>query len=490
MWKRISLRVRIYVILAALVFTTFMGGVIMMWYTHQMQTLLTYIVDRNVAAFQAAEALETALVNQKGFVSYYFLDGDPDWLRQLGRYRQIFQERLNQVRSLVETRKQEEAIDRIETEYRQYIDAKDKVIAYYKAGERDAGARLHSKMRDRFFKILELCQDYKKLHTEKIKQVRELSRVQAGKLRLFAGSAMFIVLFLALLMGFVFINHILGPLKRLAMETDRNRASGESGDEVIALSRSVHGLIEEYDQTQFELVKSRDHLVQAEKLALVGKLAAGMAHSIRNPLTSVKMRLFSLGRTLDLSAPQKEDFDVISDEIRHIDTIVENFLEFSRPPKLKVQRVSPSDVVDSAVKLLEHRLKSYDVSIDINRKRPLSEIQADPEQLKEVLVNLVVNACEAMDGGGSIVINEEEGLKDPFGRVVVVRLSDNGPGISTAIKEKVLQPFFSTKEEGTGLGLSIASRIVEQHGGKLEFSSEEGKGTTFTIILPLQGARF
>ena len=273
----------------------------------------------------------------------------------------------------------------------------------------------------------------------------------------------------------------------MALETDRG--ADLSGDEVMDLSRSVHGLIEEYDQTQFELVKSRDHLVQAEKLALVGKLAAGMAHSIRNPLTSVKMRLFSLDRTLDLSPPQKEDFDVISDEIRHIDTIVENFLEFSRPPKLKVQRISPSDVVDSAVELLGHRLQSYDVNVEINRQRPLSEIQADPEQLKEVIVNLVVNACEAMENGGSIAISEEEGLLEPFGRVAIVRLSDNGPGILEAIKEKVLQPFFTTKEEGTGLGLSIASRIVEQHGGRLEFSSDEGKGTTFTITLPLQGAR-
>jgi len=487
MWKRISLRVRIYVILAALVFTTFMGGLIMVWYTHRMQTLLTHLIDRNVAAFQAAEALETALVNQKGFVSYYFLDGDPDWLRKLERYRQVFKERLNLARSLVQTGHQEQAIGRIEREYREYIDAKDIVIAYYMAGERDKGARLHRKVRGRFFKILELCQDYKALHTEKIEQVRDMNRSHAEKLRFFAGSAMLTVLILALLLGFVLVNHILGPLRRLALETDRG--ADLSGDEVMDLSRSVHGLIEEYDQTQFELVKSRDHLVQAEKLALVGKLAAGMAHSIRNPLTSVKMRLFSLDRTLDLSPPQKEDFDVISDEIRHIDTIVENFLEFSRPPKLKVQRISPSDVVDSAVELLGHRLQSYDVNVEINRQRPLSEIQADPEQLKEVIVNLVVNACEAMENGGSIAISEEEGLLEPFGRVAIVRLSDNGPGILEAIKEKVLQPFFTTKEEGTGLGLSIASRIVEQHGGRLEFSSDEGKGTTFTITLPLQGAR-
>ena len=102
MWNKISLRVRIYLILTALVCITVAGSLVMVWYAYRMQGLLTHIVDRNVAAFQAAEALETALVNQKGFVSYYLLDGDPDWLRQLGEYRQIFKERLNKARSLVE----------------------------------------------------------------------------------------------------------------------------------------------------------------------------------------------------------------------------------------------------------------------------------------------------------------------------------------------------------------------------------------------------
>ena len=110
-----------------------------------------------------------------------------------------------------------------------------------------------------------------------------------------------------------------------------------------------------------ELAKSREHLLQAEKMAMVGKLAAGMAHSIRNPFTSVKMRLFSMGRTLQMTLAQKEDFEVISEEIRHIDTIVQNFLEFSRPPKLVMQSISPSTVVDNTLQLLAHRLKSYEV---------------------------------------------------------------------------------------------------------------------------------
>ena len=484
MWNRISLRLRIYMILAALVFITMAGGLVMVWYTYRMQSLLTQIIDRNVAAFQAAEALETALVNQKGFVSYYFLDGDPDWLRQLGEHRQIFKQRLGEARSLVEAENQKEAIELIQSEYTEYITSKDRVIAHYKAGELETGAELHKKVRNHFFKILELCEEYKAIHKMKIKQARDKSHTQAKKLRIIAGTAMLIVLFLGVLLAFVLINHILGPVRRLARVAAREDDSQESGNEVKVLSRKVRGLIHDIDHTHSELEKSRETLLHAEKMALVGKLAAGMAHSIRNPLTSVKMRLFSLSRTLELSVPQKEDFEVISDEIRHLDTIVQNFLEFSRPPKLKMQTTSPSDIVDSAIQLLHHRLQSYDVEIELNRQGPLPEILADPEQLKEVLVNLVVNACEEINGGGSIVINEEEGFTEALGRVVVIRLTDNGPGIPKSIQDKVFQPFFTTKEEGTGLGLSIAARIVEQHGGRLDFESKEGEGSTFVITLP------
>lgn len=485
MWKRISLRGRIYLILTALVFVTFIGALITVWYTYMMEGLLTNMVYRNVAAFQATEALGTALVNQKGFVSYYLMDGNPDWLRQLGEYRQIFRERLKEVRSLAETEQQEKAVDRIEIEYNQYVAGKDQVITYYRTGQMEAGAELHKKVRTSFFETLELCENYKTLHKQRMDLAMDKSHAEARELRVTAGVAILSVISLAALLAFVLGKQILGPVRRLALALDGEGGVRRSGDEVEALGRSVRSLIENIGQTQDELEKSREHLLQAEKMAMVGKLAAGVAHSIRNPLTSVKMRLFSLGRTLDLSPTHKEDFGVISEEIGHIDTIVQNFLEFSRPPKLKIQKVSPSEVVDLVIQLLEHRLESYEVDIEVHRKQALPEIQVDPEQLKEVLVNLIVNACEAMDGGGSITIHEEESFVQPMGEAVVIRLSDNGPGIPESIKEKVFEPFFTTKEEGSGLGLSIAVRIVEEHGGKIDLSSEEGQGSTFRITLPI-----
>lgn len=484
-WEKISLRTRIYLILTPLVLITLVGGAVMIWYTYQMEGILSDVIDRNVAALQAAEALENALVNQKGFVTYYFLDGDPEWLRQLDEYRRIFEKRLHEVRSLAEDQRQRSAINQIESQYIQYITEKDQVIAHYKAGEREAGARLHRAVRQRFSKTLQLCEEYKALHAKGVQEERQRSHARAEQIRILAGSAITVVLFLGILLAFFLVTYILMPVRRLAMDADREGGASKAGDEVKALDQTVRGLIKDMDHTRSELERSREHLLQAEKMALVGKLAAGVAHSIRNPLTSVKMRLFSLGRSLDLTSIQKEDFYVISEEIRHIDTIVQNFLEFSRPPKLKMQRISPSDIVDMALQLLKHRLESYGVEIALRRQRVLSAVMADPEQLKEVLVNIIVNACESMEGDGLIEIFEEEGHTAALGRVVVLKLKDNGPGIPEAIRDRIFQPFFTTKEEGSGLGLSIAARIVEEHGAWLDLISKEGEGSTFVITIPI-----
>jgi len=233
-----------------------------------------------------------------------------------------------------------------------------------------------------------------------------------------------------------------------------------------------------------ERKRMEEALRETDKLVTVGRLAAGVAHSIRNPLTSVKMRLFSMERSVDLSANQREDLKVISEEIRTVNNIVQSFLDFSRPPKLKMQRVSFSDLVDMALRLLEQRLDSYGVEVRVNRSRRLPEIWADPDQLKEALVNLLVNSCEAMGNGGLIEIQEEEVAQERSGREVVIRITDDGPGIPESIQDKLFNPFFSTKEEGTGLGLSITVRIVEEHGGTLELRSREGDGATFVITLP------
>lgn len=485
MWQRIGLKARLFTILAVLVFLTVSGGFVMIRYTYRIENLITSLVEKHLASYTVAEGLESALVNQKGFVSYYLIDSDPDWLRQLGEYRQIFKIRLEEAfRLSEENTEQLNRLSRIETEYKRYIVQKDQVIDLYKSDRISEGKALHKTVRSSFFAILDLCEAFKAYHTDQIEQTRRHYHTQAKTLRIMAGSAVAASFLIAFALILLLIKQILGPVHRLALEAARKQGARSSESDIAILRHGVKDLIQDVDSTRMELERSRESLLQSEKLALVGKLAAGMAHSIRNPFTSVKMRLFSLGRALELTDTQRDDLAVISDEIRHIDTIVQNFLEFSRPPKLQFQQISPSLVVDRVLQLLSHRLKSYDVEVSVVREALLPEIEADPEQLKEVLVNLIVNACEALKQRGSIEVIERRGDK-----TVSIEIRDNGPGIPEALREKIFQPFFTTKEDGTGLGLSIAVRIIEEHRGRLSVSSKEDRGTAFTIILPILEVR-
>jgi len=485
---QLSLKNRVYLVNAIVLFITLIGAILMVLYTYRIEKIFKTIINKNVAIFQSAEALGTSLVNQKGFVSYYFLDNNPDWLAQLRQYRLLFDEHLVTAKSLIEEPWEKQTLAQIERDYKIYVETRDKVIELYKAGDRKEGFVLHQEIRESFFHILELCDQFKSFHKDRIQEAVDISQREANRLRYMALMGVVAVITLSLLVNFIFARHIMGPIHELVRQANFDGSSGDSMDEVVALKHSVLGLIEDSELTHRALKQSQTSLMQSEKMALLGKLAAETAHSIRNPLTSVKMRLFSLERTCSFSESQQEDFNVISGEIVQINKIVENYLEFARPPKLIVRKMSPSVVIDSAVHLLAQRLSSYRVETKIIRDGPLSETLLDPEQLKEVIVNIMINACEAMKKGGVIVILEQEAYVEPLKRVDVIRITDEGEGFPQSIKGQMFDPFFTTKEEGTGLGLNIAFNIIHEHGGWLDVTSEEGKGASFVITLPIKDA--
>ncbi len=486
--RRLSLKNRVYLVNAIVLFITLIGAALMVLYTYKIEKIFKNIISKNVAMFQSAESLGTSLVNQKGFVSYYFLDGNPDWLVQLRQYRLLFNDHLVTAKSLIEEPWEKKTLAQIQQDYQVYVETRDKVIGLYKAGDREQGFVLHQEVRESFFRILELCDQFKLFHKSRIQEAENISRREANRLRYMALMGVVAVITLSLLVNFIFARHIMGPIQELALHANFDDNLDNSVNEVVALKQSVLGLIEDSELTHRALKQSQTSLMQSEKMALVGKLAAGTSHSIRNPLTSVKMRLFSLNRSCSFSESQREDFNVISGEIVQINKIVENFLEFARPPKLIVKKMSPSIVIDSAVHLLAQRLSSYHMETKIIRDGPLSETMLDPEQLKEVIVNIMINACEAMKKGGHIVILEQEAYVEPLKRVDVIRITDDGEGFPSNIKDQIFDPFFTTKEEGTGLGLNIAFNIIHEHGGWLDVTSEEGKGTSFVITLPIKDA--
>ena len=345
---------------------------------------------------------------------------------------------------------------------------------------------IHEKQRDAFFGVLGLCRSFSEAQWRVIVKTEEASNILSQNLRMVAFTAIAMFTLLCTLFLFILYRHILGPIRGLALEAGSS-AQESSRDEVGSLTHSMKSMMRDFGETSDELARSRKNLVQAERMVLVGELAAGVAHTIRNPFTSIKMRMFSLGRSLKLTEAQGEDLQVISDEIARIDRIVENFLEFARPPKLRLKECSLSNIINSVITLLEYRIKAYNVQLHYDYQPNLPQVKVDADRIKEALVNIVINACEAMEPGGNITVTETREHHPTLGDVANITVSDTGPGIPEAIIDKVVSPFFTTKEDGSGLGLSIVVRIVREHNGKFIITSNAAQGTRCVILLPTGG---
>ncbi len=487
--SRLGLRTRVYLLLGGLLLVNLAGPVIMIWYATMARDLYTSTADKDLAALTAAHELENALLNQKGYATYYYLSQDASWLAKLDESRRVFSLWMDRARQEVEEPEAAALLDAVAAAYKRYATAKDNVIDLYQQGRVEAAKDQHWVVREDFDAIRHLCERFKDFFRARMRATSGVYRERTDLVLALAFTGVFINALLGFFLAYVLVRQILDPLRRLAGGERTGVVATGFSDEVKAIGQKFRDLMKDVDQAHLDLEESRGYLMQSEKLAMAGKLAAGVAHTIRNPLTSVKMRLFSLERSLKLDPSQHEDFEVIAEEIGHIDTIVRNFLEFARPPKLVAQPVSLSDVVDTALTLLKHRLESYNVTVHVERTRRLPELSADPDLLKEALVNLVLNACEAMVEGGSITIREETGVIKPQGQVVAIRVIDTGPGVPPAIAENIFQPFFTTKGEGSGLGLAIVKRIVEEHGGWITLQSPDGRGASFTLVFPSEGAR-
>ena len=485
----LGLRTRVYLLLGGLLFVNMIGPIIMIWYAAMARDLYTTTADKDLAALTAAHELENALLNQKGYATYYYLSQEPSWLIKLAESRRTFELWLERTRADLNAPEAAALVEEIAAAYKRYAVAKDNVIDLYQQGRVESAKDQHWAVRDDFDGLRELCERFKTFYRERMRRTSQLYLERTDLVMGVAVVGVVINATLGFFLAYVLVGQILDPIRRLAWGDQGKTVAVGLSDEVKAIGQKFRDLEKDVDQAHLDLEQSRDHLMQSEKLAMAGKLAAGVAHTIRNPLTSVKMRLFSLQRGLKLDPSQQEDFEVIAEEIGHIDTIVRNFLEFARPPKLTAQPLSLSAVVDTTLTLLKHRLESYNVAVTVDRGRPLPLINADPDQLKEGLVNLVLNACEAMVEGGSIVIREETGVLEPHGPVLAVRVIDTGPGIPPTLLERIFQPFFTTKGEGSGLGLAIVKRIVEEHGGWITAQSPEGRGASFTMVFPYEGER-
>ncbi len=320
------------------------------------------------------------------------------------------------------------------------------------------------------------------------------------------------------LLCWIFVLRVVdGPLKKLRAATER-LAGGDLGyqidvhasDELGQLERSFNTmslqlraaneqivswaktLEDRVEQKTRELKRTLDEVLHVEKMASVGKMAAVLAHEINNPLAGILTYAKLLKKWVDRgeTAGEKRQeamqcLDLIAEESRRCGDLVKNLLTFSRTAPINLETTDLNLVVDRCVMLVRHQMEMAGIQLQLDLADALPRLQCDPDQIEQVLLALVMNAIDAMPRGGNLWLRT---AITPDSSGVQMSIRDDGTGIAPEILVRIFDPFVTTKEggRGVGLGLAVSRNIVERHGGKIAVQSELGKGTTFTVTLPLQ----
>jgi len=255
-------------------------------------------------------------------------------------------------------------------------------------------------------------------------------------------------------------------------------------DEVGDLGRNFNLMVEQLRESREEIERlHRTQMSRAEHFATLGELATGLAHEIRNPLAGIAGVIEIVGRDLPNSSPAKAVVKDVRQEIAQIDRILTDLLGTARPRASEMRQSDLNTTVEHAVMLARQQVLSKPIKIEFTPSPDLIEVEHDSDQIHQVLLNLLLNSVQAIEGSG--LVRVALFAKDS-GDDAVITVSDTGRGISPEHLQHIFRPFYTTKGNGTGLGLSLARRIIEEHHGRIEVASSSGKGTTFSVTLPIR----
>jgi two-component system NtrC family sensor kinase len=309
------------------------------------------------------------------------------------------------------------------------------------------------------------------------------------------------------------INRIINPLSKMVVATQEiakgdlsHKVEIHSNDEIGYLAKSFNKMTQDLktanekllgwtktlekkvDERTKELIEMQAHLIQSEKLASLGKLAAGVAHEINNPLGGVLIYSHLLLEDINKGNPNYENLKKIVKETSRCKDIVKGLLEFARPKELEMSSLAPNDIIEKSLSFFETQALFQNIKIKKNYSSNLPKITADKDQLYQVFINIILNAAEAMEGKGTLTLSS---VLDKDGKYIHILFTDTGPGITEEDEKRLFEPFFTTKEvgKGTGLGLAISYSIIRKHKGTIAFSSQVGKGSTFTVSLPIKSKK-
>lgn len=237
---------------------------------------------------------------------------------------------------------------------------------------------------------------------------------------------------------------------------------------------------ESLERANRELRESGEQLRRAERLSALGEVAAGLAHEIRNPLAGMKGALEIVSSRAAVGTPEAEFCAIATRELHRLEGLVQEFLDYARPRPPRLRPADLPEVIRRVVSLLGPQADGAGVALAVEGEDASQGLRIDPEQIEQVLVNIVLNAVQASPRGGRVTLRHRR-----QGGRYLIEVADQGPGIPPDARARIFEPFFTTKDRGTGLGLAISQRIIAAHQGEIRIPSREGGGTTVEILLPL-----
>ena len=290
---------------------------------------------------------------------------------------------------------------------------------------------------------------------------------------------------LAIGLAMIFIKGFTKPLNVLLVAT-RKLKTGDLSFQIPPLKYEFEELASSFNEMAGSLKDQMYKMQRAEQMTTFGQMAAGLVHEIKNPLAGIKAAIEIMAEEITLSAENKDILSLVISEIRRIEALMKSLLDFARPPKPQFMQINLNHILEGTLDFLIHQPsfsqnKKEPIAIIQNLDAHLPEIVADPQQLRQIFINLLLNAHEAMSNEGTITLKTSHDSSPS----IEISISDTGKGISKDVLGKIFQPFFTTKPKGTGLGLAISKQLIEQHGGAISAENNPQGGATFRIKIPI-----
>jgi len=478
-----------------------MGGVfLIIAYTYNLQKVTEKYIESTRISVNDAKEMEIELTAIKGLTYVYLVNKSDLWLDSLRDHEAIFVIFLERARISSNTPEEDLLIQQISALFSNYEQNILIAVSHLRNGEiSKANALLVHSAQEFLGTIQEKSNEFITINKQ-AEFLHESELAKTNKLILNILISLGIGGIAAgILLGWLLSRMLFGPINQLVLKL--RGTSGEAvlkhlrfshGDDLDELGESIKDLIDRINRANEDLSRNKELLQHSNKFANLGKIAPTIAHEIRNPLAAIKMLVYSLREEADISATFKEELDIITREIDRIDNFTKGFLKFAKPADPIFADINPTECLGEVILLIKPRLKNNNIHLNNNTTKNKYHVMADTSHLKQVYLNIILNAVEVMPAGGVLDIELESVKESDMNRQGEVRdfiridFSDSGPGIPEAIMKTLFEPYIKGSDMGVGIGLSISQSIANSHGGWMSAENKpDGAGAIFRLYLPL-----